>query len=371
MSAPARSLRQEQARLARRLREQHKTWAEIADIFRERYAVNARVAFRMVRGWSQPQAAEEWNKRWPAEPKTFKNFSYWELWPARTGHSPSLDVLTRLATLYECRVADLLIDCADFRNLDWEYQARADLAQLPPLVAQETGGTAESISGAEADGISSAGADNRPPYPLKAFVERVEEMSAEELARTVASWAGQIEAGMSRRRLLLKLSAGLSLAAAYPELAHTDEQHPDLSHLTRRGTDEKLAGIWHSRYVYYSSGQKQELQGQHYVVLRQHANRLTGQSLPHSADSRLRLDLSIDGSIATGIWTEQTSPTGYYKGAVYHGTLQLIMNPMGRAMSGRWVGFGKNFKINAGEWELTWVDDSTSQGAMRRYNLKV
>jgi len=44
-------------------------------------------------GWSQSQVAEEWNRRWPDDLKTFKNFSYWELWPARTGHAPSLDVL--------------------------------------------------------------------------------------------------------------------------------------------------------------------------------------------------------------------------------------------------------------------------------------
>lgn len=126
----------------------------------------------------------------------------------------------------------------------------------------------------------------------------------------------------------------------------------------------------HSRYLYYSSGQEQELEGEHYVVLRQQANRITGQSLPHSMDSKLRLSLSVDGSIATGTWVEQTSPTGYYKGAIYHGTLQLIINPMGRAMSGRWLGFGKNFKVNAGEWELTWVDGSTSPRALRQYHRK-
>lgn len=87
-------------------------------------------------------------------------------------------------------------------------------------------------------------------------------------------------------------------------------------------------------------------------------------------DSRLKLSLSVGGSIATGTWMEQTSPSGYYKGATYHATLQLIINPMGRAMSGRWLGFGKNFQVNTGEWELTWVDGSTSQRAIRQYHLR-
>jgi hypothetical protein len=100
------------------------------------------------------------------------------------------------------------------------------------------------------------------------------------------------------------------------------------------------------------------------------AREIYGQSLPHSTESRLQLNLSVANSIATGTWMERTSPEGYYKGVTYYGTLQLVVNLMGRAMSGRWLGFGQNFKVNTGEWELTWVDGSTSQRAMRKYHLK-
>ncbi len=74
--------------------------------------------FRYAHGWSQRQVADEWNRRWPDEPKTFKTFSYWELWPSNTGHAPSFDSLSRLAQLYECSVSDLLEDLPDFRHLD-------------------------------------------------------------------------------------------------------------------------------------------------------------------------------------------------------------------------------------------------------------
>ncbi len=363
------SLRQQQHRLARVLREQHKTWGEAAAALRDRYSVNARVAYRLVHGWSQREAADKWNERWPADPKTFKNFSYWEIWPAKTGHAPSLRVLTSLSELYECRLADLLADCADFRDRDAEFRARAELARLPTVVTQEPSAP---LQWPPADASHGTGTGWPPPDDdrLAALVAKVEQMSAEELARTVASWAGHDGGGMSRRGLLLKLSAGLALAAAEPMAAQPDDGPAGTAALAQPSPGASLAGIWHSRYSYYSSGQARDLHAEHYVVLRQRDRHLSGQSLPHSTGSQLRLSLSIHGAIATGTWTEQTSPTGYYEGAEYHGTLQLIMNPMGRAMAGRWLGYGRDFKINSGEWELTRVDGATSPSALRRYSLK-
>ncbi|MDR2988250.1 MAG: hypothetical protein LBV34_25780 [Nocardiopsaceae bacterium] len=96
------------------MRQQGRSWAEISAAFQAAYRVNPRVALRQAHGWSQPQAAERWTMLWPDDPKTFKNFSYWEQWPGQTGHSPSLDTLDRLAKLYECKITDLLTDCRDY-----------------------------------------------------------------------------------------------------------------------------------------------------------------------------------------------------------------------------------------------------------------
>jgi hypothetical protein len=215
----------------------------------------------------------------------------------------------------------------------------------------------------------SSGLGTQAPESLAALVEKVGEMTAEELARIVASWAGQSDGGLSRRGLLLKLSAGFSLAAADPVITLTDDRK-DLGSASSGHTGADLAGIWRSRYMFHSSGRAREFEGEHYVVIHQQGNRLSGQSLPHSTDSHLKLNLTIAGSIATGTWTEQTSPEGYYKGVTYYGTMQLTVNPTGRAMTGRWLGFGQNFKVNTGEWELTWVDSSTTQRAMRKYHLR-
>lgn len=128
---------------------------------------------------------------------------------------------------------------------------------------------------------------------------------------------------------------------------------------------------WHSRYTYPSTGRKKEFVGDHYLVLRQHGDSLIGQSLPHTTGSRLRLVLQLDSLVASGTWRETTSPTGYYRGATYHGTLQFVIDPSGRRMRGMWLGFGRDFAINSGSWELIQQEPSISKATQRAYHLRV
>ncbi|MFJ3234182.1 helix-turn-helix domain-containing protein [Streptomyces sp. NPDC086787] len=132
------------------------------------------------------------------------------------------------------------------------------------------------------------------------------------------------------------------------------------------------SGVWLSTYEYVSSGRGGEVfTGKHYVVLLQHGNTLSGRSLPNGSlnpDSPLSLDLQLDGNTVTGTWTEQTARDGYYQGARYFGALQMLAEPTGRRMAGKWVGFGREFDVNTGPWELRLVDASTDKATLERYN---
>ncbi|MEU9334299.1 XRE family transcriptional regulator [Streptomyces sp. NPDC048290] len=132
------------------------------------------------------------------------------------------------------------------------------------------------------------------------------------------------------------------------------------------------SGVWQSTYEYVSSGRgNQVFTGKHHVVLLQHGNRITGRSLPGASlnpDSPLTLDLQLEGSTVTGTWTEQTSTEGYYRGARYFGALQMLVEPTGRRMAGKWVGFGKEFDVNTGPWELRLLDPSTNKATLDKYN---
>lgn len=128
-----------------------------------------------------------------------------------------------------------------------------------------------------------------------------------------------------------------------------------------------LSGIWLSSYEYQSNGRDATYTGRHYVIVLQQEAALTVRSLPGSK-STLTLDLSVNGRVATGKWAELTQADGYYRGAVYTGSLQLIATEDGRTLSGSWAGFGKEGEVNTGAWSLTLVNADMSEAAIERWN---
>lgn len=128
-----------------------------------------------------------------------------------------------------------------------------------------------------------------------------------------------------------------------------------------------LTGIWRSEYGYYSSSRDQHLTDRHHVIMLQRGATLMVRSLPETG-SRVAMDMTVNGQVVTGTWTEQTEAGGYYSGAVYHGACQMLTEPTGRRMKGKWVGFGRDLEINDGPWSLTLVDADVSEATIDRWN---
>jgi transcriptional regulator with XRE-family HTH domain len=129
----------------------------------------------------------------------------------------------------------------------------------------------------------------------------------------------------------------------------------------------ELTGVWLSAYDYYSSSRDQTFSGKHHVMLLQRGARLMVRSLPASS-SRMSMDLSVNGQVVTGTWTEETRTDGYYRGALYYGAIQMLVEPTGRRIAGKWVGFGRDMTVNTEAWRLTLVDSEVDEAAVERWN---
>ncbi|MDN5855618.1 MAG: hypothetical protein L0K86_22820, partial [Actinomycetia bacterium] len=218
----------------------------------------------------------------------------------------SLAVLDRLALLYGCDVADLVAD--------WGCHA---------------GSAVDDTEGSDA----------------AALAWQVAHLSVHELAQSIGAWGARLPE-RQRRMLLQKLSTASSLATS------AQAEPPSSTALSPAPTAMPLIGVWSSTYTYDSTSRGRSFTGNHVIELRQHDSRLLGQSEPHPTGSILDLDLAVEGSLATGTWTEQTSPSGHYRAATFQGVLHLVGHPTGHTMRGRWLGVSRQYTIKSGEWRL-------------------
>ncbi|MDQ3901639.1 MAG: hypothetical protein M3319_14780, partial [Actinomycetota bacterium] len=208
--------------------------------------------------------------------------------------------------MYHCHVADLLADSQDFRAQDAAHRARETLGAVANSVSFS--GTNDAVYETI---VNEDGGDRA--HSSVGLVSRIEETDVRDLAMMASMWVKRLGSSVNPSSLLFKLSFALTLAAANPrgETGGFDMPPPPFN-----GTLD-LTGIWRSRYSYFSSRRGQEFDSIHYVMFRQSGQQVTAESLPHPTGSKFSLSLTVDGVILTGTWVEHTSPTGYYKGAIY------------------------------------------------------
>lgn len=226
------SVKRAQAALSSRLRTEGKTWTEIAAVFRDRYRLNGRVAMRLAHQLSQKDVADEWNARWPDTPRSHKNISYWEQWPSASGHQPSLDALRKLAELYECGVADLLADYADYKHLDAARNGsgtpnRRDANELAgkPVSASPRFPMSGILALNPASGLHSS--KLTATRETESLAWKLQEADFNELEKVLVMWAEKFNPNPDRRALLFKLSAAFAIAAAAPTFDRFDADERD------------------------------------------------------------------------------------------------------------------------------------------------
>lgn len=139
-----------------------------------------------------------------------------------------------------------------------------------------------------------------------------------------------------------------------------------------KGARGPLTGIWRSRYEYVSSSRgNKSFTSEHYVMVIQHGSRIQVRSLPKTATGRVMLDLTIDGQVITGTWSEETDPEGYYKSSTYSGAIHMLLDHTGHRMKGKWLGFNRDGGVSDGPWVLDLVSADTGKVAVEQYNRPV
>jgi tetratricopeptide (TPR) repeat protein len=260
-----RSRKQQREQLVGSLRAVGKSWVEVAAALRQRYRFNARVAFRYAHGWSQRQAADKWNQRWPDELKTFKMFSYWEMWPSATGHAPSFGNLSKLAELYECVVSDLLVDLPDFRHRDATGGLQTPALTMPQrgveLVVPDDSAVGAMVAGLQfPDHLVALLMQHFGSLTLadreRRCTPRDRDQAYHQLVQCLRSWAHT----MDRRDALRVLATWVASAASVLPALNGDEHARVASVLRAPGrvdaqTIEHIdAVLWHCRQQDYALG---------------------------------------------------------------------------------------------------------------------
>lgn len=286
-----RSKKQERNQLRCVLRAAGKSWVEVAEVLRQHYRLNARVAFRYAHGWSQRRAADEWNHRWPDELKTFKNFSYWELWPSSTGHAPSFDNLSKLAELYECAVSDLLVDLPDFRHLDTavgptSLNADEALAVLPSTRRLASDAELSVQDEQTRWGTLSPLVLAHSAAPL---LQRLQEVNFTELAQEIVMWMQHLNPSVSRRVLLSKLSAAFTAAAVSPLLdVLTPTEYERVTRAMQRPADFDQAALCYVERMTTNLRQQGDVLGPQLILQSAIGHRQLMQQLAQAAPAKFQ-----------------------------------------------------------------------------------
>ncbi|GAB3929481.1 hypothetical protein GCM10029976_029190 [Kribbella albertanoniae] len=127
------------------------------------------------------------------------------------------------------------------------------------------------------------------------------------------------------------------------------------------GPPVSLSGIWESRCTYKSSSRDESFVDLSHLVLSHVGNQMTARSIDGSITGGGSLIVKLEQriQIVTGTWEQKTGDDSYYQGQIFHGAVQMHIDATGTMMKGAWTGFGRDFDVNTGPWEMLRRDSNT------------
>jgi hypothetical protein len=119
--------------------------------------------------------------------------------------------------------------------------------------------------------------------------------------------------------------------------------------------DYDFSGVWLSTYGFVSGLDGRKVETDHYVTMHRKGNQLVVESIPNVKGSYMMARFSLEDRIATGYYHSENSPSSSHKGAVYNGAAQLLLDTDGKALRGKYVGYGNKLEIKSGDWQIIHV----------------
>lgn len=111
---------------------------------------------------------------------------------------------------------------------------------------------------------------------------------------------------------------------------------------------------WHCKYWYPSNKKPGTEEISAYTgSIQKSDGQYVYESDPTESKAYMFVRFTVNGDLATGTWHENTSPSGEFRGAIYGGAFQALVDDSGDKIDGKWVGIGQENgkrQIYTGRW---------------------
>jgi hypothetical protein len=126
-----------------------------------------------------------------------------------------------------------------------------------------------------------------------------------------------------------------------------------------------LGGYWYSDYSFVSSRTRQRVHTTQLMFFRQFGPYVVGKCIWSNGAHRHFVTGSTRGHVFTGRWRNVAD------GAKHHGVLQLLIDPDGTHLHGKWLGYDSRNHIQQADWRFTLAsrDVKANRGALIQTRL--